>query len=164
LKIALVASSLYVAFSIGANNVAGAAGPIASLIKNELGTSCQSNPLPILILSILVIVPCFAIGGALLGYKGIRNTGKDIVEVTPFYATIIALIVATLLLYASLRKGIPTSLVQLNGGAFIALSIVKKGWRNTFSNKTVQIFFSVWAIAPIFAFTLTFVLMKLFVL
>ena len=161
LKVVLILSSLYVAFSIGANNVANAAAPIASLTANEIGQEVIQNFLPIIILSVLIVAPCFAIGSSLLGHKVTKTTGKDIVEVSPFYATIIALITASLLLWASVVKGIPTSLVQLNGAAFIALSISKNGFKNTFKNKTVKRFFTVWGIAPIFAYVLTYVLISL---
>lgn len=157
LKYLLILSSLYVAFSIGANNVANAAAPIASLTANEIGQDSIQNFLPIIILSVLIVAPCFAIGSSLLGHKVTKNTGKGIVEVSPFYATIIAIIVASLLIFASIVKGVPTSLVQLNGACFIALSISKNGFKNTFSNKTVKRFFTVWGVAPIFAFVLTFV-------
>ena len=160
LKALLILASLYVAFSIGANNVANAAAPIASLTANELGTDAITNFLPIIILSVLIVAPCFAIGSSLLGHKVTETTGKDIVEVNPFSATIIAVIVASLLLLASITKGIPTSLVQLNGGAFIALSVSKHGFKNTFSNKTVKRFFTVWGIAPVFAYVLTFALVS----
>lgn len=161
LKILLILSSLYVAFSIGANNVANAAAPIASLTSNEIGQETIQNFLPIIILSVLIVAPCFAIGSSLLGHKVTKKTGKDIIDVSPFYATVIALIVASLLLFASVSKGIPTSLVQLNGAAFIALSISKKGFKNTFKNKTVKRFFLIWGIAPIFAYILTFLLVNI---
>lgn len=98
LKAILILSSLYVAFSIGANNVANAAAPIASLTANEIGQEAIQNFLPIIILSVLIVAPCFAIGSSLLGHKVTKKTGKDIVEVSPFYATIIAVITASLLL------------------------------------------------------------------
>lgn len=158
LKALLILSSLYVAFSIGANNVANAAAPIASLTANEIGQEAIQNFLPIIILSVLIVAPCFAIGSSILGHKVTKKTGKEIVEVSPFHATIIALITASLLLLASITKGIPTSLVQLNGAAFIALSISKNGVRTTFANKTVKQFFTVWGIAPLFAYALTFIL------
>lgn len=161
LKIVLILSSLYVAFSIGANNVPNAAAPIAALTSNEIGEGSIQNFLPIIVLSILIVAPCFAIGSSLLGHKVTKKTGKEIVEVSSFYATIIAMITASLLLWASVVKGIPTSLVQLNGAAFIALSISKNGFKNTFRNKTVKQFFTVWAVAPIFAFILTFILISL---
>ncbi|NJB87753.1 sulfate permease [Lewinella marina] len=158
LKALLIFSSLYVAFSIGANNVANAAAPIASLTANELGHQAAGNFLPIIILSVLIVAPCFAIGSSLLGHQVTETTGKEIVQVSPFTATVIALIVATLLLYASVQQGIPTSLVQLNGAAFIALSISKKGWQETFANRTVKLFFTVWCVAPAIAFALTYAL------
>lgn len=161
LRILLVISSLYVAFSIGANNVANAAAPIASLSANELGEGALQNFLPIIILSVLIVAPCFAIGSSLMGHKATEKTGKDIVEVGPFHATIIAMIVASLLMIASVTKGIPTSLVQLNGAAFIALSISKHGVENTFKNKTVKRFFLVWAIAPVFAFIITYAIIHM---
>ena len=161
LKAVLILSSLYVAFSIGANNVANAAAPIASLTANEIGQEAIKNFLPIIILSVLIVAPCFAIGSSLFGHKVTKKTGKQIVKVSPFYATVIALIVSSLLLFASVAKGIPTSLVQLNGAAFIALSISKNGFKHTFKNKTVKQFFSVWAIAPIFAYILTFTLITI---
>lgn len=162
-KVLLILSSLYVAFSIGANNVANAAAPIAALTANEIGHDSISNFLPIIILSVLIVAPCFAIGSSLFGHKVTKPNGKDIIEVNPMNATIIAFIVASLLIFASVVKGIPTSLVQLNAAGFIALSISKKGTRETFRNKTVKRFFTIWAIAPIFAFLLTYLLITLFV-
>ena len=161
LKALLILASLYVAFSIGANNVANAAAPIASLTANEVGVGTGAAYMPIIILSILVVAPCFAIGSSLLGHAVTESTGKGIVSVTPFYATVIAGLVATLLLLASVVKGIPTSLVQLNGGAFIALSVSKHGWAHTFSNPTVRRFFTIWGVAPAFAFFFTYGLVLL---
>lgn len=161
LKALLIISSLYVAFSIGANNVANAAAPIASLTANEIGQEAIQNFLPIIILSVLIVAPCFAIGSSLLGHQVTETTGKQIVEITPFYATIIAILVASLIILASVTKGIPTSLVQLNGAAFIALSISKNGFKETFKNKIVKRFFIVWSIAPLFSFVLTLLLIYL---
>jgi sulfate permease len=162
-KIILVVSSMYVAFSIGANNVANAAAPIASLTANKIGTDAIQNLLPIIILSVFVVAPCFSIGSYLLGHKVTEKTGMEIVTVDTFQATLIALIVATLVVLASVVKGIPTSLVQLNGAAFIALSITKNGFRNTFKNKTVLQFFVMWSVAPMIAYGLTYFLILLFV-
>ncbi len=162
LKALLILSSMYVAFSIGANNVANAAAPIASLTANELGQEAIKNFLPIIILSVLIVAPCFAIGSSILGHKVTETTGKEIVAINPFYATIIATMVATLLLLASVTRGIPTSLVQLNGAAFIALSISKNGWKKTFKNNMVKRFFTVWGIAPVFSYVVTYLLILLF--
>lgn len=157
LKTALIISSLYVAFSVGANNVANAAGPIASLLFNEFGLT-EINGWSIGMICLLIAAPLFGFGSYLLGFKITRSAGKEIVKVTPFYATLIGVIVASLLFYASVTQGIPSSLVQLNGACFIALSMTKSGRKLTFSNKTVRKFLSVWMVAPAFAFTLTYFL------
>ncbi len=162
LKVILILSSMYVAFSLGANNVANAAAPIASLTANEIGKEAIENFLPIIILSVLIVAPCFAIGSSLLGHKVTEKTGKGIIEVSPLDATVISLITATLLLIVSITRGIPSSLVQMNGAAFMALSISRVGAKNTFKNKTVKQFFAVWAVAPIFAFLLTYGLINIF--
>lgn len=159
LKFFLIGSCMYVAFSIGANNVANAAGPIASMTMLELGVEPSgSNYLLLMILSVLIVAPCFAIGSSLFGRRTTHATGKEIVKVSPFTATVIACLTATLLIAVSVIKGIPTSLVQLNTGAFIAYSIVQKGLRGTFSNKKVKLFIGVWAIAPLFAYFLSYLM------
>ncbi len=155
LKTALIVSSLYVAFSVGANNVANAAGPIASLLSNKFGI-VDYNGWSISMICLLIAAPLFGFGSYLLGFKITRSAGKEIVKITPFYATLIGVIVASLLFYASITKGIPSSLVQLNGACFIALSMTKSGRKLTFSNKTVRKFLSVWMVAPAFAFTVTY--------
>lgn len=153
----VLASCLYVSYSIGANNVGNAAGPVTSMAILEMGIDPKSNNFTIImILSVLVIAPCFAFGSEMLGYKGLRNTGKEIIPISPLAGMMISLVTATLLLLASVVKGVPTSLVQLNALAFMAHSVNKTGWKTTFSNPKVKQFFIVWAITPVFAFVLTY--------
>jgi sulfate permease len=109
LKILLILTSLYVAFSIGANNVANVAAPIASLTTNTIGQDKILGYIPIAIFCIIIVTPFFGLGSALLGYKGTNKSGKHIVEVDVFHASIISILVATLLLLAAVAKGIPTS-------------------------------------------------------
>jgi sulfate permease len=151
-KAIIIISSLYVAFSIGANNVANAAGPISTMVYNELHTS---NFLTIMILSTLLIAPNFAIGASIMGNKVLQNTGKGLFLFGPFEAIIISTITATLLLVASITKGIPTSLVQLNAGAIIGIGVARLGARNIFRKTSVNKFFAVWAVAPFVAFILS---------
>jgi len=161
LKILIICASSYVAFSIGANNVANAAAPIAALTYNEMGFMDGADFLPVSILSILVVAPCFAIGSSLMGYKVTKKTGEDILKINPFQAMCISVLVATLLLLASVLRGIPTSLVQLNSAAFFAVSVQKYGVKKTFRNKTVARSFMVWALAPAFAFVATYLLIRI---
>lgn len=153
--------SLYVAFSIGANNVANAAGPIASMTANELDISIDKNFTLIMILATLIVAPNFGIGSSIFGHKIVKNTGKEIFLFGKFEAVIIAFVSASLLLTASIFKGIPTSLVQLNVAAIIGIGVAKLGPKNIFLKTQVRKFFLVWLIAPIIAFSLTYALIYL---
>lgn len=155
LRNSLLLISCYVAFSIGTNNVANAAGPLAQMALNELGVN-SSNYTHVLILTTLIIAPGFGIGSSLFGNKILEKTGKQIVLFGRIEAIIINFISASLLLSASLIKGIPTSLVQLNLGAILGIGVAKLGFKNIFTNKEIKKFFTMWIIAPIFAFILSF--------
>ena len=154
----LVVMSLYVAFSIGANNVANAAGPIASMTANELNITGNDNFILIMILSTLIVAPSFGIGSSIFGHKIVKNTGKEIVLFGKFEAVIIAFVSASLLLLASLTKGIPTSLVQLNVAAILGIGVAKLGTKNIFRKTEVRRFFVMWLISPIVAFSLSLLL------
>jgi sulfate permease len=154
-KVIIVVMSLYVAFSIGANNVANAVGPIASMISHELQLPFDGNGFSIvMVLATLVVAPNFAIGASVLGSKGLENTGKGIFLFGPFEAIAISFVTASLLLISSSR-GIPTSLVQLNAGAIIGIGVARLGAKNIFRKTSVNKFFVVWLIAPIIAFLLS---------
>ena len=154
----ILAMSMYVAFSIGSNNVANASGPIASMTANELNISVDKNFMLILIMSTLLVAPNFAIGSSIFGTKILNNTGKEIVLFGKFEAVIIAFVSASLLLLASLTKGIPTSLVQLNVAAILGVGVAKLGPNSIFRKTEVRKFFLMWLIAPIFAFFLCLLL------
>ncbi|MCD4781840.1 MAG: inorganic phosphate transporter family protein [Candidatus Omnitrophica bacterium] len=157
LKIAVILTSCYVAFAIGSNNVANAAGPIASMISNELNIIVQGDKFVlIMILSTLIIAPCFAIGSSLFGGKLVETTGKEIINIGPLGACLIAGVTATLLLLASVTRGIPTSLVQMNTMAIIGLGISKVGWKEMFTHTTVKKLLIIWIIAPVLALFLSF--------
>ena len=154
----IVISSLYVAFSIGANNVANAAGPIATMTINELNIQSESKFLLIMILSTLVVAPSFGIGSSIFGHKIVKNTGKEIVLFGRIEAVIIAFVSGSLLLLASVSKGIPTSLVQLNVAAILGIGVAKLGFKNIFRKTEVNKFFAMWVISPVVSFTLSFLM------
>ena len=158
LKVLLIIMSMYVAFSIGANNVANAAGPIASMTANELNLDLNEHFVFIMIVSTLIVAPSFGIGSSLFGQKILNRTGKEIVLFGKIEAIIIAFISASLMLAASLVKGIPTSLVQLNVAAIIGIGVAKLGFKNIFSKTEVNGFFLMWLIAPCIAFGLSMAL------
>ncbi|MDO9512639.1 MAG: inorganic phosphate transporter [Bacteroidales bacterium] len=159
-RLFLIATACYVAFSIGTNNVANATGPLVSMMTNEL----QIDPADtaryslLLIVATLVIAPCFGIGSSIFGYKVLKTNGKDITSFGPLEASVISLVTATLLLAASLVKGIPTSLVQLNSFAIMAVGVEKTGWKVMMNNNTVRKFWFIWIVAPMFAFSLSLLL------
>jgi sulfate permease len=53
---------------------------------------------------------------------------------------------------ASLVKGIPSSLVQVNTASIIGIGVARLGFRNILKKTAVNKFFIVWLIAPVFAF------------
>lgn len=75
-----------------------------------------------------------------------------------FEATIIAFVSASLLLTASLVKGIPSSLVQLNVAAILGIGVAKLGPKNIFRKTQVKRFFVMWLIAPLIAFLIAYAL------
>ncbi|GIZ15223.1 inorganic phosphate transporter [Capnocytophaga catalasegens] len=157
-NILLILMSVYVSFAIGANNVANASGPISSMTINEMNLTDQNDFRLIMILSTLIVAPCFGIGSSLFGYKVVKNTGKEIILFGKFEAVIIAFISGSLLLSASLIKGIPTSLVQVNVAAILGIGVAKMGSKNIFRKTQVRNFFSMWMIAPVIGFALSFLL------
>ena len=159
LRCLIIIMSLYVAFAIGANNVANAAGPIASMTMNELNLAkIDKNFILIMILATLVVAPSFGIGSSIFGHKIVKKTGKEIVLFGKIEAVIIAFISASLLLLASLTKGIPSSLVQLNVAAILGIGVAKLGFKNIFRKTEVNKFFVMWIVAPIIAFGLSLML------
>jgi len=148
-----IASSCYVAFSIGSNNVANAAGPLSSLFANVFQVPADDADFYLIGLAALIVVaPWFGIGSSLMGERVTRTTSQEIVLFGPLGATFISTLTATLLLLASLTRGIPTSLVQLNTACIIAIGMVKAGFKQTTTETAVPRLLVVWAVAPVFAF------------
>ncbi len=156
-----LACSCYVAFSIGSNNVANAAAPLASMMVNDLNLGAGAGSLFVTMLSILLVAPWFGIGSSVLGGRVLQTTGKDIIAIGPKGAALIAFITATLLLLASTTRGIPASLVQMNTFAIIALSLLKGGPQDIASRKTIARLIATWLAAPAIAFIISLILMAL---
>lgn len=156
LKIAVLAASCYVAFAIGSNNVANAAGPIIAMAMKSMGTASEATALMIMIFATLLVAPCFAIGSSIMGGRVLETTGREIVEFGPLGAVLVAVVTATLLLVASVSRGIPTSLVQMNTAAIMALGVTKEGWRFVASRTSVRKLLVVWIVAPLMALGISF--------
>ncbi|MCB8965144.1 MAG: inorganic phosphate transporter [Bacteroidales bacterium] len=160
LRWAIIAMSMYVAFSIGANNVANASGPLTTMTLNELhlGNAHGRVLTLIMIMATMVVAPSFGIGSSIFGDKILRNTGKELFLFGKIEAVVIAFISASLLLAASIFKGIPTSLVQLNVAAILGIGVARLGPKNIFRKTEVRKFFVMWLIAPMIAFLLSWYL------
>lgn len=165
LKFAIIAVSMYVAYSIGSNNVANASGPLAVMSMNKLGVETGSEQSSLVIaICTMIAAPCFGIGASIFGDKILRNTGKSLFLFSKNEALLISFVSASLLLMASLVRGIPTSLVQLNVGAILGVGIANVGAKSIISRTEVKRFFYMWLISPIIAFTISLTLTYLLVL
>ena len=156
LKIAVLAASCYVAFAIGSNNVANAAGPIIAMATKSMGEVSEATALMIMIFATLLVAPCFAIGSSIMGGRVLETTGREIVEFGPLGAVLVAVVTATLLLVASVSRGIPTSLVQMNAASIMALGVTKEGWRFVASRTSVRKLLVVWIVSPLLALGISF--------
>lgn len=159
LNIFVIGTSCYVAFSIGSNNVANAAAPVVSMALNMLEISAFSENYTLIVLIVVFMVaPFFGIGSSLMGGRVLDTTGKNIVNFGLLGASYISIITATILLIASLWRGIPTSLVQMNTAAIIGLGIVKNGYKDTIKGSSLLRIFTIWIVSPLMAFTLSILL------
>jgi len=143
-----LALSCYVAFAIGANNVANAVGPLigANLITPILG--------------FVLISPLFGLGGWLIKDRTMKTIGKEIVPLGLITSSLVSFVTATLLIVASLL-GFPQSLVQLNALAIMAVGTIKHEHVLAAGEKAVQKTFAVWLVAPLVSGLLSFLLLSL---
>jgi phosphate/sulfate permease len=142
-------SSLYVAFSIGSNNVANVVGPLAA--ANFISP----------ILGLVFVSPLFGLGGLTFGQLTIKTMGKEIVPLGHISSSLVSCITATLLIIASLL-GVPQSLVQLNGCAILAISSLKHEHVLGINGAVVKKMILVWVFAPLISMILSFWLLKIF--
>ncbi|MBI5399071.1 inorganic phosphate transporter [Candidatus Saganbacteria bacterium] len=149
IRILALISSCYVAFAIGANNVANAVGPLAgsNLIDPFWG--------------LLIIAPLFGLGGWLIKDRTMKTIGREIVPLGLITSTLVSFITATLLLVASIL-GFPQSLVQLNALAIMAIGTIKHEHVLALREKATQKMLLIWLIAPLFSGALSFILLRIF--
>lgn len=122
-RVLQIMTSCYIAFSIGANDVANAVGPVAgifSMIKdNNMQTQIQV-PLMLLALGGLGI----AIGMATWGYRVIATVGSKITELTNSRGFSIDFSAATSVLIAS-KLGMPVSTTHAVIGAVCGVGLAR---------------------------------------
>ncbi|MDI6731350.1 MAG: inorganic phosphate transporter [Candidatus Margulisbacteria bacterium] len=142
-------SSLYIAFAAGTNNVANAVGPLA-------GAGILSP-----FLGLILIGPLFGLGGLVFGKRIMSTVGKEIVPLGLISASLVSLVTASLLILAS-ALGIPQSLVQLQALSVMAIGSVKHE-NHIFRQEASRRIFFAWAITPMLAFLLGFIMTKVFI-
>lgn len=147
LKVFIIAASCYNAFSVGANNVANAVGPIAGagIVDKTVGLA--------------LIAPLFGLGG-LVFHGSLRATSHKIVPLGLLTATIICIVAGTLMIIASIL-GVPQSFVMIKVACVFAISGLKNGHKLTFNNPTTKKTYLTWIITPIIAIIVSYLLTAL---
>lgn len=144
LKIFVIVASCYNAFSIGTNNVANAAGPLAG--ADIIGKS----------LGLVLIAPIFG-AGSLIFSKPLKTVSEKMVPLGLLTATIICLVTGTLMIIASL-SGIPQSFVMIRVAAVLAISGLKNGHKLAFANPLTKRIYLTWMITPLIAVLISYLL------
>jgi len=122
-KWAQVFTSCYVAFSQGANDVANAIGPVATIYTitktNEI-SSCVEVPFFLLVIGGFGIV----LGISTWGYKVIDTVGRKITELTNTRGFTIEFSAATIVLIAS-KMGLPVSTTHAVVGSVVGVGLAR---------------------------------------
>ncbi len=148
LKAFVIIASCYTAFSVGANNVANAVGPLSGV--GIIGKTA----------GLVLIAPIFGLG-SLVFQGSLKTTGEKIVPLGLLTATIILLVTGTLMVTASLL-GVPQSFVMIKVAAVFAISGLKNGHKLTFTNPLTKKTYLSWIITPLIAVMISYVLLALF--
>lgn len=144
LKAFVVIASCYNAFSVGANNVANAVGPLAG--AGIIGAG----------LGLVLVAPVFGLG-SLVFYGPLKSASEEIVPLGLLTATIVCLVTGTLMLTASLL-GVPQSFVMIKLAALFAIGGLKNGHKLTFASPLTKKTYLTWAITPIIAAVISYLL------
>lgn len=143
-------ASCYVAFSIGANNVANAVGPLlgAGILGPFEGLALFS--------------PLFGVGASLVGKKNLSTTGKKVVPMGSVSSFLVSFITATLLVFAS-YMGIPQCSVNISLCSILAINRLKHNDGCPYGNLQPKIF-SIWVVSPLLSMFLSFLMAHLLIL
>ncbi len=149
LKVTAVIAACFVAFAVGANNIANAVGPLfgAGLVTNTL-------------LGIGLMIPLFVVGAAIFGDFTMGTIGKEIVPLGLITSSLVSFITASLLSVASFF-GIPYPLVLLNGASILAISTLKHGHVIAVRQAESQRMVLIWILAPFAAAAFTYLTLLL---
>jgi PiT family inorganic phosphate transporter len=120
-----VATAVFVAFAHGANDVANAVGPLASVVTlARTGFTEIATTVPVPFWVLLLGGAGIVVGLATLGYRVIETVGKQITEMTPTRGFCAEFGAATTVLIAS-RLGIPVSTTHTLVGGVIGVGLAQ---------------------------------------
>jgi sulfate permease len=148
LRALVVASSCYLAIGVGANNVANVVAPLSSAGVFSVRTG------------MLLFTPVFALGGLVFS-RTASNIGKNLVPIGLYSATIINVVVGSLVLAIS-WLGIPQSLVQAHVLAVFAIALAKEGSQELSKNRVLRKIVVFWILSPLVASALIVIQLLLF--
>lgn len=147
LKIFVIATGCYMAFSIGSNNVANAVGPLVAseMVSKKMG--------------FLIIAPFFGLGG--LVFRRVLDTvGKGITRIGILGAASSGIIIGSLLLLSS-AFGMPEPMVMLDALAIMGIGSADSGHKFIITHQVVRKILSLWVISPLISLTVTYLLLTL---
>ena len=117
-----IATACYVAISQGANDVANAVGPVASILAMAQHNFTGQTALPVWLLGMGGVG--IACGISLLGYKVIATMGQHITKLTNTRGFAVAFGAATTVLLAS-HLGMPVSTSHAAVGAIVGVGVAR---------------------------------------
>ncbi len=148
LKIFVLITAAYNAFSQGTNNVANVVGPLAASGKIDT------------MLGLLIFGIIFGLGA--FAFKGTMTTASEkIVPLGLLTATIINFVSGTITIVAS-KLGIPQPAVIIYTMAIFAVGSIKNGATITMRDSVTKKTLFTWCINPVITFSLSYFLSKVF--
>lgn len=147
LRALVIGSSCYVAMGIGASNVPNVVAPLSTAGVFDVQTG------------MLLFTPVFAMGGFVFS-RTAMTIGRDVVPLGLYSATIINIVVGTLILICA-RMGVPQSLVHAQVLAVFGIAYAKEGGHDLIRHPLLRKIAVLWIMAPLIAAGLTALLLLL---
>jgi sulfate permease len=137
LRALVISSSCYLAIAVGANNVANVVAPLATAGVFGVQTG------------MLLCAPLFALGGIVF-FRSTTTIGSDVVPLGLYSATIINLVVGSMVLVIS-WIGLPQSLVHAQVLSVLGIALAKEGTYELLRHRVVRRIALFWVVSPVIA-------------
>ncbi len=137
LRVAVIASSAYLAVAVGANNIANVVAPLSTAGVFGVQTG------------MLLFTPLFALGGIVF-FRSTKTIGSDVVPLGLYSASIMNLVVGSMVLVVS-WIGLPQSLVHAQVLSVFGIALAKDGVHDLVRNPVVRRIALFWVVSPILA-------------